>query len=140
GRVSGGLVTMATRGGTNGLHGQGFEYFKNQLFNANTWEANNETPYVAGQKAPRTGFHNNDYGGAIGGPVILPKLYNGKNKTFFYFNFDGVKLRTAGNPVETMSPSANDRVGDLTTLVAQGSGVQMYDPFGDTAVNSSGDL
>jgi hypothetical protein len=140
GRVSGGLVTMATRGGTNALHGQGFEYFKNQLLNANTWEANNETPYVAGQKAPRLGFHDNDYGGAIGGPVILPKIYNGKNKTFFYFNFDGTKLRTAGTPVETMSPSANDRVGNLTGLVSSGVGPQMYDPFGDTTTNSSGIL
>ena len=137
GRVSGGLVTMVTRGGTNEIHGRGFEFFKNQLFDANTWEANNETPYVAGQKAPRTGFHQNDYGGTIGGPVVLPKIYNGKNKTFFFFNFEGLKQRQAGNPVLAMSASANDRNGNLTGLQTFGSGPEMYDPLGDTTVDPS---
>ena len=135
GRVSGGLVTMVTRGGTNEIHGRGFEFFKNQLFDANTWEANNETPYVPGKKAPRTGFHQNDYGGTIGGPVVLPKIYNGKNKTFFFFNFEGLKQRQAGNPVYAMSASANDRVGNLTGLQTFGSSPEMYDPLGDTTVD-----
>ena len=137
GRVSGGLVTVVTKGGTNELHGQGFEYFKNQLFDANTWEQNNETPYVAGQKAARVGFHNNDYGGTIGGPVVLPKIYNGKNKTFFFFNYEGVKLRQAGHAVLAMAASQGDRTGDLSGLLAQGAPPQMYDPLGDTAVDPS---
>lgn len=131
GRVSGGLVTVATKGGTNGLHGQGFEYFRNQLFNANSWEQNWQSTYVAGQKAARTQFHQNDYGGAIGGPVILPKIYNGKNKTFFFFNFEQAKYRTGGVTHLGMAASEAERNGDLSRLIANGSPAMMYDPLGE---------
>ncbi len=133
GRVSGGLVTLVTRGGTNEFHGQGFEYFKNQLFNANSWEQNWQSPYVAGQKAKRVQFHNNDYGGVIGGPVILPKIYNGKNKTFFFFNYEGVKFREGGATHLAMAASAADKAGDLSGLMSNHSSPMMYDPLGDVA-------
>ena len=134
GRVSGGLVTMATKSGTNGLHGQGFEYFKNQLLDSNSWEQNWQSPYVPGQKAKRLQFHQNDYGGAIEGPVILPKIYNGKNKTFFFFNFEGTKLRQAGHTELGMSASQADRNGDLSGLIANGGTALMYDPLGDVGM------
>ena len=131
GRVSGGLVTVATKGGTNEFHGQGFEYFQNQLLNANSWEQNGETPYVAGQKAARRQFHQNDYGGDVGGPVYIPKIYNGRNKTFFFFNFEGQKYRTGGQTRLGMAATQAERDGDMTGLLANGSHPVMYDPLGD---------
>jgi hypothetical protein len=131
GRVSGGLITLVTKGGTNEFHGQGFEYFQNQLFDANSWEQNWQSPYVAGQKAARAQFHNNEYGGRIGGPVVLPKIYNGKNRTFFFFNFDQSKSRSAGNTRLGMAATAAEKNGDLSGLVADGMGPMMYDPNGN---------
>jgi hypothetical protein len=135
GRVSGGLVTVATKGGTNGLHGQGFEYFRNQLLNANSWEQNWQSPYVPGEKAQRLQFHQNDYGGAIGGPVVLPKIYNGKNKTFFFFNFEGQKYRTGGQTHLAMAATQAERNGDMSDLLANGSHAMMYDPLGDVGTD-----
>ena len=128
GRVSGGLITLVTKGGTNEFHGQGFEYFQNQLFDANSWEQNWQTPYVAGQKAARAQFHTNEYGGRIGGPVTLPKIYNGKNKTFFFFNFDQTKLRSAGTTKLGMAATEAEKNGDLSGLLSNGMAPMMNDP------------
>ena len=136
GRVSGGLVTLATKGGGNAFHGQGFEYFRNQLMNANSWEQNWQSPYVPGQKAPRLGFHQNDYGGDISGPVLLPKLYKGTNKTFFFFNFEGMKLRQAGHTELGMSATQDERNGNMTNLVADGAHALMYDPLSPETIES----
>ncbi|MDR3717458.1 MAG: TonB-dependent receptor [Bryobacteraceae bacterium] len=129
GRVSGGLVTLATKGGTNGLHGQGFEYFRNQMLNAQTWEQNWQA------QTPAT-FHQNDFGGAIGGPVVLPKVYDGRNKTFFFFNYEGVRASHGGTSELGMAASQNDRNGNLSGLLSGGGsgyGPTMYDPLGDVA-------
>jgi len=131
GRVSGGIITMATKGGTNGLHGQGFEYFENQLFDANSWQQNWSSPYVAGQKAARAQFHQNDFGGAIGGPVIIPKVYNGKNRTFFFFNYEGLRYRTGGTNQLVADATQAEKNGDLSGLIAGGYPAMMYDPLGD---------
>ena len=85
GRLSGGAVTMVTRSGTNDLHGSAYEFFQNQVLNANDWNSNRYTE-------PKGAFHNNIYGFAVGGPVWLPKVYNGRNKTFFFLNFEGTKF------------------------------------------------
>jgi hypothetical protein len=84
GRLSGGGIVLVTRSGTNQFHGSGYEYLRNQLLNANTWSANRY-----GQ--PIGTFHDNVFGGTIGGPVILPKLYNGHDRTFFFFNYEGTR-------------------------------------------------
>ena len=135
GRVSGGLVTVVTKGGTNGFHGQGFEYFRNQLLNANSWEQNWQSTYVPGQKAPRLQFHQNDFGGAIGGPVVLPKIYNGRNKTFFFVNYEGLKYRQGGETKLGMSATQAERNGDLSGLIANGSHAMMYDPLGNFGID-----
>src|ERR1051325_4389680 len=77
GRYSGGVITMNTKSGTNQIHGRLFEYFRNQLLNANSWLNN-------AQSIDRTAFHQNNYGLSIGGPVKIPHVYNGSNRTFFY--------------------------------------------------------
>jgi hypothetical protein len=124
GRSSGGIVEVVTRGGTNQLHGQGFEFFRNELFNANSWLQN----ATGGQQ---TIYKQNIYGGDIGGPVFLPKIYNGRNKTFWYFNYQGTKYRQAAVNILGGLPTAAERTGDLTGLLYNGSAPLLYDPLGN---------
>ena len=131
GRVSGGLLTLVTKGGTNEFHGQLFEYFQNQMLNANSWEFNNESTYTPGHKAPVAAFHNNEYGFRVGGPVEVPKVYNGKNKTFFFVNWEQTKNRQAGNPKLSMAATTADKNGNMSDIIANGAGPMMYDPLGD---------
>jgi hypothetical protein len=79
GRLSGGAVVLVTKSGTNELHGSGYEFFRNDKMNANDWNSNR-----FGRK--KGIFHDNVFGATLGGPVILPKIYKGKDKTFFFFN------------------------------------------------------
>jgi hypothetical protein len=85
GRNPGGQVQFTTRSGGNEIHGTLFEYFRNTIFDANSYENN----YYGD---PKTAEHQNDFGGTTGGPVIIPKLYNGKNKTFYFFSYEGLRL------------------------------------------------
>lgn len=85
GRQPGGQVSIVTRSGTNQFHGSLFEYFRNDALDANNWFANQ-----AGQ--PRAAMRQNDFGGTFGGPVRLPG-YDGRDKTFFFFSFEALRLR-----------------------------------------------
>jgi len=102
GHTSGGLVEVVSKGGTNGLHGQLFEYFKNDVMNANDW-----LDGVLGN--PKEKFHNNDFGFDVGGPIIIPKIYNGKNKSFFFFNYEGVRYSVGGATQYASVPTAAER-------------------------------
>ncbi len=96
GRAGGAVVNVVTRSGTNDFHGSAFEYFRDRYLNANTWINNS-----VGR--PRQPFHVNQFGGTLGGPVIVPGLFNGKNKDFFFFNYDGQR-RTLPNAVFLGTP------------------------------------
>ena len=123
GRSSGGIVEVVTRGGTNQLHGEGFEYFRNQELNANSWLQN----ATGGQQ---TVYKQNIFGGDIGGPVVLPKIYNGRNKTFWFFNYQGIKYRQAAVNMVGGVPTAAERTGDLTQTLYNGASPLLYDPLG----------
>ena len=86
GRQPGGQIQFTTRSGTNELHGTLFEYFRNEALDANSW-FNNQSAI------PRQSEKQNDFGGTFGGPVVIPRLYNGTNKTFFFFSYEGLRLR-----------------------------------------------
>ena len=77
------VINMTMKSGTNQYHGTGFDYFVNEDLNAGDPFSSNGT---GGKERPRN--RRNDFGGTLGGPVIIPKLYNGKNKTFFFFNYE----------------------------------------------------
>jgi len=85
GRSPGGQFSMATRSGTNQLHGGVFEYFRNDVFDANDWFNN-----YYGTKKPA--LRQNDFGGTVGGPVVIPHLYSGKGGTFFFGSYEGLRL------------------------------------------------
>jgi len=109
GHTSGGTVNQVTKSGTNVLHGSAYEFIQ--------ISALNDTPYftkAAGQKKAVTHFHQ--FGGSIGGPIVVPKVINGKNKLFFFFAFEGIRAN-APNPSFTTVPTAAERAGDFSALL-----------------------
>jgi hypothetical protein len=85
GRNPGGQVAFTTRSGTNDIHGTLFEYLRNTAFDANSY-ANDYNGF------PKAAEHQNDFGGTFGGPLVIPKLYDGKDKTFFFVSYEGLRL------------------------------------------------
>ena len=85
GRSPGGQFSLVTRSGTNVLHGTVFEYLRNSVFDANNWF----NDYF---QKPQSALRQNDFGGTIGGPIKLPGLYSGKDRTFFFFSYEGLRL------------------------------------------------
>jgi Carboxypeptidase regulatory-like domain/TonB-dependent Receptor Plug Domain/TonB dependent receptor len=85
GRNPGGQFSFVTRSGSNDWHGTAFDYLRNNIFDANDWFNN----YLG---VPEPPLRQNDFGGTLGGPVEIPKLYNGKDKTFFFFSYEGLRL------------------------------------------------
>jgi outer membrane receptor protein involved in Fe transport len=80
GRAGGGVINVITKSGTNAFHGDAFEFYRDKSLNANTWD-NNTTG------RPKRAYHFNQFGGDIGGPIL-------KNKTFFFFDYDGQRNTT----------------------------------------------
>jgi Carboxypeptidase regulatory-like domain len=85
GRNPGGEFSFVTRSGTNQWHGTVFEYLRNDIFDANNWF----NDFLNKTKPP---LRQNDFGGTLGGPVRVPGVYNGKDKTFFFFSYEGLRL------------------------------------------------
>jgi len=110
-----GDVTFTTKSGSSQFHGSAFEYFQSDAMDA--------TIYNFPTKAPK---QFNSFGGSLGGPVILPKLYNGTDKTFFFFDYEGNR-KTTSSPELLLVPTAAQRAGNLNGLV----GAAM-DPFTNT--------
>ena len=129
GRTSGGLVSYALRSGTDQLHGSAFEYYRNQAMDANGYNAD-----LAG--LPKGSFGRNQFGFSIGGPVVIPHLYNGRHKTFFFVSYDGLRDTSAGSFTGTV-PTALERQGDfLQTFDAKGNLIVIYDPYSTTPTSS----
>src|SRR6476661_1404302 len=112
GRTGGGIEIFTTRSGTNDLHGSVFDYLRNDKFDARGFF-----------QPQRTINRQNEFGGVIGGPVILPKIYNGRNKTFFFFVYSGFRFRQgAPNSIQSLIP-LDYRQGDFSPF-----GSLIYDP------------
>src|SRR5580692_6732039 len=99
-----GDVTFTTKSGTSQYHGSLFEYLQNDAFDAD--------PYGFSGKAPK---HFNTFGGSLGGPLGIPHLYKGKDKTFFFFDYEGNRRSTAVAE-QFLVPTQNERNGNLTAL------------------------
>jgi outer membrane receptor protein involved in Fe transport len=117
GRNAGGIVSVVTKSGTNLLHGTAYDYVRNEDFNANSF-FNNQ------QGLPVPVLKRNQYGGTIGGPIVIPKVFDGRNKLFFFFSYEGQKqtqLQSAGK-VTTFTPAeANgdfSQSSDASTVAA----------------------
>src|SRR5215467_5239360 len=120
GRTSGGIVTMVINSGTDLYHGALYEYFRNEDLNANNFFNN-----VLSK--PRSQDRYNLFGAKLGGPVWIPKLYRGKQKTFFFFDYEGLRQSSPYFNTSTV-PSAAFRAGDFSA-----SKVVVFDPTSNTA-------
>jgi len=126
------VVNMITRSGGNAFHGSGYDYLRNQITDANNWFANDNG-------IPIPPVHRNNFGGTVGGPII-------KNKTFFFFDYDGTRASSLGT-YQAGVPSAAERTGNFGELCAANGGTfdstglcstiagQIYDPYSGSFQN-----
>jgi len=110
GRVGSGVFNVTMRSGVNQFHGSAYDYFVNEVFNA----GNPFTVAPAGTGNPRSVARRNDYGFTLGGPVRIPKVYNGRDKTFFFFNYEQYRERVTFNNMFQTVPTVAYRGGDFT--------------------------
>jgi hypothetical protein len=130
GRFNGGVVNVSTRSGANQVHGALYEFVRNSAFDANDFFNNR-----AGKGIPP--FRMNQFGGAIGGPVELGKLYHGKNRTFFFADYQGTRYRR-GEVNFFSLPTGAQRNGDFTqTFSETGALVTIYDPLTTRTVGNT---
>ena len=121
GRAGSGIINLIYKSGTNQFHGSAFEFLRNSDLDANGFFANKSG-------TPLPNFKRNQFGGTLGGPVDLPKMYHGRDKTFFFFGYEGLRQGSASN-LNTTVPTAAQRAGDFSkTFNAAGQLVVIYDP------------
>jgi len=121
GRSGGGVLTIATKSGTNELHGSLFEFLRNSKMDANNFFAN-----AAGRR--RGTFQRNEFGVGVGGPITIPKLYDGRNKTFFFNAYEGRRQRAQVLTQFTL-PTDLELAGNFSrTLNAAGAVRTIHDP------------
>ena len=111
GRSASGQINVITRSGTNAIHGTVYEFFRNDYLNANTW-ANKNTALPSNFTA-RPKLRYNDFGGTIGGPVWIPKIYDGRDKTFFFFSEESRRVIQYVSGL-SLVPTAAERSGDFS--------------------------
>ena len=132
GHTGSAIQSYSIKSGTNLLHGGAWEYFRNAALDANGYNAN-----AAGQKKPS--FERNQFGFQLGGPVVVPKLYHGKDRTFFFASYEELLDSTPGAGFTTTVPTALERTGDFSqTLTPSGSQLAIYDPSTTVQVPAGG--
>lgn len=117
GGVLGGMVNLVTRGGTNSVHGSAWEFVRNNVFDA-------RDPFRDEFRSSPSPFRQNEFGGTFGGPVVIPKLYNGRNRTFFFFAYEGWRYRQAAQN-RYVVPTAAELSGDFSNSLLNQN---IYDP------------
>ena len=116
GHTSGGVESFTTKSGSNRYHGSIFELFRNEALDANSWD----NDFLAVKK-PRD--RQNDFGGALGGPVRIPFLYDGHDKTFFFFAWEQYRNRRGLSNQPVTLPTAAERGGDFSALLGADTGI-----------------
>ncbi len=136
---TGNVVNVVTKSGTSSLHGVAYEYMRNGDLDANYYFNNLN-------HQPRANSHRNQFGVAVGGPVYLPGVYKQRNKTFWFFQYEGHR---ENDPLATSGtvPTAAFRTGDFSALLGAQVGTdalsrpiysgQLYDPFSTRALGAS---
>jgi len=107
GRNASGQIDVVTKSGTNAIHGGAYEYLRNDTFDANGYV----NDFLGTKIAP---YRYNDYGFFFGGPVYIPKVYDGRNKTFFFVSEDFLRQVTYNSNVQALVPMQSERNGDFT--------------------------
>src|SRR6266853_969473 len=109
GRTTGGVESFTTKSGTNNYHGSVYDIFRNEDLNAKEWFQNF-------RNQPKDIDKKNDYGGSVGGPVWIPKLYQGRDKTFFFFSWEQYRQKQ-GSTATSSVPTDQERAGDFSFLL-----------------------
>ncbi|HYZ87363.1 MAG TPA: TonB-dependent receptor [Bryobacteraceae bacterium] len=115
GRSAGANVNLSIKSGSRDVHGSVYEYFRNDKLDANTFFANR-------QNQGKIPFRQNQYGFSLGGPVVIPKIYNGRSSTFWFVSWEGFRWRR-GQTTQNNVPLPAMRNGDFSSLSAP-----IYDP------------
>jgi hypothetical protein len=127
GHASGGTMSFVSKSGTNQLHGDAYEFLRNQDLDAKGFFG-----------ATKPVYKQNDFGVTVGGPVWLPKIYHGRDKTFFFFSYEGFRNRAGASVTPYSVPPPEFYTGDLHNYVdASGKMYQVYDPASTTLVAGS---
>ena len=122
GRTTGAIETFTTKSGSNQFHGTAYDILQNEDLNANSWFNNGFAAQCAADDAVcrdqyvRPVDKKNDYGVNLGGPVWIPKVYNGKNKTFFFFNWEQYTQHIGGTTTSIV-PTNAERSGDFSGIL-----------------------
>jgi outer membrane receptor protein involved in Fe transport len=118
GQAGGGVMTFVSKSGTNQVHGSAYDFLRNDKLDARGFFPLTKSVYK-----------QNDFGATLGGPVSLPKLYNGKNRTFFFISYEGFRNRVGGNAIIKSIPTPEMYEGDFSKWVDQSNRLlQIYDP------------
>jgi hypothetical protein len=121
-RASGGNISVTTKSGTNQLRGGAFDFFQSQVLNANSWNNNR-----LGRAKPK--FHRNDFGANVGGPIRLPKIYNGKDKSYFFFSYEGYRWPDNSGASQQTIPLPEMINGDYSNWrLPNGNLIPIYNP------------
>jgi len=117
----GGQLSARTKSGTNDLHGSLFEFVRNSKFNARNW---------ADTRGLNDGIKRNQYGWAVGGPVYIPKVFNGRNRLFWFNSFQQIPLRTRGRPGFHLAFTDREKQGNFSERLT-GNTRQVVSPLCD---------
>jgi len=119
-----GVVSVSTRSGSNEVHGTVFEFLRNDVFDARNVFATNRTVFP--RKPP---FRRNQFGAAVGGPFYIPGLYNGRNRTFIFGDYSGLR-EVRGNTFVNTVPTAKTRIGDFSEFTdSNGRLISIFNPL-----------
>jgi hypothetical protein len=118
GSVLGGIVNLVSQSGTNSYHGSAWEFLRNNFFNA-------RNPFSDAQSSGPAAFRQNEFGVSFGGPIRIPKVYNGTNKTFFFFAYEGWRYRSPTNSLSVV-PTSAELSGDFSKSIYTH---QIFNPF-----------
>ena len=120
GQAGGGLFNITMKSGTNQFHGSAYEYYVNEFLNAgDPFSFNSGNPGNPSGGKFRPSNRRNDWGGTFGGPVWIPKVYNGKDRTFFFFSYERYKEDQALTFTDTL-PNAAYQAGDFSAISPNG--------------------
>ncbi len=129
GDTAGGIFNINTKGGTNVFHGTASEYYSGS-------RPLTAEPFFQKAGTQATSVHFNQFGGTIGGPVRIPHLFNGTDKLFFFYAFEGY-IGNSPNPVIESVPTQAERAGDFSALLAISPSNQLYNPYSGTLVGGN---
>jgi hypothetical protein len=123
GHAGGGNLTYVSKSGTNQFHGSGYWFVRNNDFDANNFFNNSSN-------IANSIYKQNDFGATAGGPLWIPKVYNGKDRTFFFFSYEGFRNRAGANGTAFTIPTPEMYNGDFSKWVTStGALIPIYDPL-----------